>query len=180
MSVKTPSYTPNHISAKSVLHQLHWGPCGVRDRHSLRYILHGTELQLLITLRCVFDRDSWECRAVSVIVRMVYHSSASTPLPHRTIHVHIIWRGRLLGDILSMQLCQRLCQIICMNLLIRRILILHHPPMRRTRWWRNEEQLVALREVQMYVFRVCDLGLLAEVDAYTAIEDDFIVKGFTN
>jgi len=32
----------------------------------------------------------------------------------------------------------------------------------------------------MYVFWVYDLGFLAEVDAYAAIEDDFIVKGFTN
>jgi hypothetical protein len=38
-----------------------------------------------------------------------------------------------------MQLCQRLCQIVGMNFFIWWIFILHHPSMRRTRWWRYEE-----------------------------------------
>lgn len=82
--------------------------------------------------------------------------------------------GREISPGLSMQLCQGLREILCVNELVGRVLELHLPAVGRRWWWRDEEELASVGEVEVLVFDF-DGCWCAEVDFYALAHDGFTV-----
>jgi hypothetical protein len=66
-----------------------------------------------------------------------------------------------------------------MYLLVRGILHLHLPSVRRRRWGRDEEQFSCIREVEMLVFGL-DVGCLTKIDLDTLAHNGFAIKDLTD
>lgn len=66
-----------------------------------------------------------------------------------------------------------------MHVFVGWILVSDFPVMRRRRRWRDEEELVNLWRLEMYV-RGGELGVSAKVDADSTVHNDFAVKGLLN
>ena len=73
------------------------------------------------------------------------------------------------------QLGQRLGEVLRVNKCVGRVLVAHFPAHGRRRRRADEEQLVALGQVQVLLL-VADLGVGAEVDSHAVAEDGLAVK----
>lgn len=73
--------------------------------------------------------------------------------------------GHRLG-VVCLQICQSLSEIVSVNLLVRGVLVAHHPSVRRAGWRGDEEHLGALRGLEeLGAILAHDGSGLAEVNA---------------
>lgn len=78
----------------------------------------------------------------------------------------------------GVQLRQGGRQILGVHVLVRRLLVLHLPPVRWTWWRRDEEQFLALGCMQMLIDGV-DRGGASEEDAHTVSDDILAIENLT-
>lgn len=166
-------------------HQLHRRPRSVlelRPRPARRADVPGT-------IRHILDLDSRQRGRTPMVLRMVHDGPRAGPRPRRTRlvlllllllcstrvpHLRVRHRG-VHGPGLGLQLAQGAGQVLGVHLLVGRVLVAHLPAHGRGRRRRDEEELVALRQVQVAVGGV-EVGVLAEVDADAAAEDGLAVE----
>jgi len=111
-----------------------------------------------------------------MVARVIDHRRAAAAFPALALVV-ADWRGREIRVYRPVvQLCERLGQIIGVDLLVRRVLELHLPAMRRRRGRGDEEELAGVGEGEVLVLRL-DRGRLAEVDLDALAHDGLAVEG---
>lgn len=94
----------------------------------------------LILTSQILHRDGRQVRTVAMLARIVDSGTRTASRPDDSALLPITDRtGRQISPGLSMQLGQGLRQILCVYQLVRRILQLHLPAVRRRWWWRDEE-----------------------------------------
>jgi len=157
------------LQSKLGLHQLDGRP---RSMYKLLLRpLHGSHG--LRAFARILNSDRGKIRTMSLLAGVEHNSSSTRPLPPNPSSSRTL--QRVIRPRSGMKSRQRNGKIFRMDFLIRRPLVTHLPTHRRRGRWGDEEQLIALRCLEVLV-ALLDLCLHAKVDAHSAAENGLAVE----